>query len=228
VADNLTSTAKGTISSTNPTSGQCGPKPQTQTSTPLGGEQGRCGFGPRLPLLLISPCSKANYVDHNLSDQASILNFIEYNWNLPAIPGSFDQALAATDKAEGIPFDLAGMFDFWHCDNLAWPLDPTTGQVNLAGADLHGRDLGGADLAWANLSGATLHGVDLRDAFLHGANLQGADLNGVNLRGADLTDANLTGATLRGADTRGATWSITTCPDGTNSTADGGTCIGHI
>ena len=63
-------------------------------------------------MLVISPCAKANYVDHNLTDQASIINFVEYNWHLPAIPGSFDQALTSTDAQEGIPFDLAGMFTF--------------------------------------------------------------------------------------------------------------------
>jgi phospholipase C len=47
-ADNLTNTTF-----TLPTSQQCGPIPQTHA--PLGGEQGRCGFGPRLPLLVISP-----------------------------------------------------------------------------------------------------------------------------------------------------------------------------
>ena len=50
-ADNLTDT---TLSG--PTSGKCGPSPQT--AAPLGGEQGRCGFGPRLPLLVISPLAR--------------------------------------------------------------------------------------------------------------------------------------------------------------------------
>jgi len=34
--------------------------------------QGRCGYGPRLPLLVISPYSKVNYVDHAITDQSSI------------------------------------------------------------------------------------------------------------------------------------------------------------
>jgi phospholipase C len=121
-ADNLTNTAL-----TLPTSGQCGPKPQT--SAPLAGEQGRCGFGPRLPFLVVSPYAKHNYVDHNLSDQSSTINFIEYNWGLPGISGSFDQALAKTDKAEHVPFDLAGMFDFGsHDGNSELFLSPSTGQ----------------------------------------------------------------------------------------------------
>ena len=42
--------------------------------------QGRCGYGPRLPLLVISPFAKQNYVDHTMTDQSSILRFIEDNW----------------------------------------------------------------------------------------------------------------------------------------------------
>lgn len=38
---------------------------------------GRCGFGPRLPLLAISPWAKSNFVDHTLTDQTSIIRFIE-------------------------------------------------------------------------------------------------------------------------------------------------------
>jgi phospholipase C len=44
------------------------------------GVQGRCGYGPRLPLLIVSPYAKTNYVDHTLTDQTSILRFIEDNW----------------------------------------------------------------------------------------------------------------------------------------------------
>jgi phospholipase C len=39
--------------------------------------QGRCGYGPRLPLLVISPWAKPNYVSHTVTDQTSILRFIE-------------------------------------------------------------------------------------------------------------------------------------------------------
>jgi phospholipase C len=42
--------------------------------------QGRCGFGPRQPLLVISPWAQPNYVDHTLTNQASIPRFIEDNW----------------------------------------------------------------------------------------------------------------------------------------------------
>jgi phospholipase C len=120
-ADNLTNT---TFSG--PTSGQCGPNPQP--FTPLGGEQGRCGFGPRLPMMVVSPFAAQNHIDHNMSDQASIPNFVEYNWRLPAISGSADHVLSSADSSEGIPFDLAGLFDFHGPHAQRVLLDPSTGQ----------------------------------------------------------------------------------------------------
>jgi YVTN family beta-propeller protein len=120
--------------------------------------------------------------------------------------------------------------------------------ANLAGANLKSTDLAGANLAKANLSGANLTGADLKDANLTGADLAGANLKdsnlsgatltgtvltGANLKdadlsGANLTSANLTGANLKTATLTGVTWANTVCPDGTNSTSDGGTCTGHI
>jgi len=50
--------------------------------------QARCGFGPRLVLNLVSPWAKVNYVDHTLTDQSSLLRFIEDNWNLNYIDGN--------------------------------------------------------------------------------------------------------------------------------------------
>jgi phospholipase C len=53
--------------------------------------QDRCGYGPHTPLLIISPYSKVNFVDHTITDQTSILRFIEDNWNLGRIGNqSFD------------------------------------------------------------------------------------------------------------------------------------------
>jgi hypothetical protein len=33
-----------------------------------------------MPLLVVSPYAKHNYVDHTLTDQSSILKFVEDNW----------------------------------------------------------------------------------------------------------------------------------------------------
>ena len=95
--------------------GMCGTTPPR-----LAGQQGRCGYGPRLPMMVISPWAKTNFVDHSLSDQSSILRFIEDNWQLPRIDGSFD-AVAGS---------LGSMFNFSQQLNQIPRLflDPTTGQ----------------------------------------------------------------------------------------------------
>jgi phospholipase C len=55
---------------------------------------GRCGYGPRQPLLVVSPWAKQNFVDHTLTDQSSILLFIEQNWNLGRIGSGSSDAIA--------------------------------------------------------------------------------------------------------------------------------------
>lgn len=66
--------------------------------------QGRCGYGPRLPLLIISPWAKKNSLDSTLTDQTSILRFIE------------DEFLTGQRIGGGSYDSLAGslvnMFDF--------------------------------------------------------------------------------------------------------------------
>jgi phospholipase C len=90
------------------------------TGTPLAGQNGRCGYGPRLPFLLISPWARHGQVDHTLTDFSSIDKFVEDNWSLPRIPGSFDS----------IAGSLKSMFDFGarRPENGTLFLDPTTGQ----------------------------------------------------------------------------------------------------
>ena len=100
--------------------------------------------------------------------------------------------------------------------------------AQLPGANLSGANLKGANLSGANLSGASLSGANLNKANLSGVNLSGANLSGANLNSANLTGANLSGANVTGANLGKVTWSNTTCPDGTNSNADGGTCAGHL
>ncbi len=88
--------------------------------TPSGATPGRCGYGPRLPLLVISPFAKENYVDHRITDQSSILRFIEDNWNLGRIGGGSTDAKAGT---------LTGFFDFGEARRIRLLLDSQTGQV---------------------------------------------------------------------------------------------------
>src|SRR6202012_1424670 len=42
--------------------------------------QGRCRDGPLLILMVISPWAKSNFFDHTITDQTSILRFVEDNW----------------------------------------------------------------------------------------------------------------------------------------------------
>jgi phospholipase C len=90
------------------------------TSTPIAGYQDRCGYGPRQPFLLLSPYSRVNVVDHHVTDQTSILRFIEDNWlGAQRIgDGSFD-ALAGS---------LDGFLDFTRRHPRPFYLNPTTGQ----------------------------------------------------------------------------------------------------
>jgi uncharacterized protein YjbI with pentapeptide repeats len=94
---------------------------------------------------------------------------------------------------------------------------------------LTGCNLAGLNLSDASLAGADLQGANLNRANLSGANLSVANLSGANLNSADLMGANISGASIT-ADTNfnHVTWSNTTCPDGTNSSNDGGTCISHL
>ena len=83
--------------------------------------QGRCGYGPRIPLVVVSPFAKENFVDHTLSDQSSITRFIEDNWGAGRLGGGSSDALAG-------PLD--NMFDFSNrgVGERRLLLNPITGQ----------------------------------------------------------------------------------------------------
>jgi phospholipase C len=97
--------------------GLCG---DTTQQTPLAGQNGRCGLGPRLPLLVISPWAKHNAVDDTVTDLSSVVKFVEDNWRLPRIAGSYD----------AIAGPLTNLFNFHSSpgDNGTLFLDPVTGQ----------------------------------------------------------------------------------------------------
>lgn len=46
------------------------------------------GLGARVPVLVISPLAKTNYISHQQMDFVSILRFIQYNWALGPLPAS--------------------------------------------------------------------------------------------------------------------------------------------
>jgi phospholipase C len=81
-------------------------------------EQARCGFGVRVPLMVISPFSKQNFVDHAVTDQSSVVRFIEDNWTLPRLGGGSVDTLAGS---------LTQMLDFTKAGRSTLLLDPSTG-----------------------------------------------------------------------------------------------------
>ncbi|OLP46662.1 phospholipase C [Rhizobium oryziradicis] len=94
------------------------------TGTPMPGvdglpAEGRCGYGTRQPLLVISPYAKQNFVDHTVTDQTSVMRFIEDNWmgGQRLGGGSFD-AVAGS---------LNNMFDWSKARTDTLILDPKTG-----------------------------------------------------------------------------------------------------
>jgi uncharacterized protein YjbI with pentapeptide repeats len=100
---------------------------------------------------------------------------------------------------------VAGVWQSWGSCKAAPKADCSFANVAgiVAGADLNGINLEGAqvtasDLSRANLSGANLRGAAIT-APMTGANLSGVDASGASLTGdlagADLTNANVTGVT---------------------------------
>jgi phospholipase C len=87
--------------------------------------QGRCGYGPRQPLMVISPWAKKNVIDSTVTDQSSITRFIE-----DVFLGS--QRIGG-GSADSIAGSLNNMFDFSNGAVMPNPnvvvLNPTTGVV---------------------------------------------------------------------------------------------------
>lgn len=83
---------------------------------------GRCGPGTRIPMLVISPWAKINYISHVQVSQASVVRFIEDNWLAGARVGG-----GAFDATAG---SIVDMFNFSGSGNApVLYLDPTVGKV---------------------------------------------------------------------------------------------------
>jgi len=94
----------------------------------VGTTNDRCGYSQRLPLVVISPYTRSNYVSGNLTDTTSVVKFIEDNWlNGERIPGSFDATSGSLDAPGGV-------LDFYtrpHFQPLI--LNPATGAIVSGG-----------------------------------------------------------------------------------------------
>jgi phospholipase C len=100
--------------------GSCGDGTTSMASPTSQHAQGRCGYGPRLPFMVISPYAKQNFVDHTVTDQSSVVKFIEDNWlgGQRIGQGSFD-AIAGS---------LNNMFDYRSPNFVPLYLDPSSGE----------------------------------------------------------------------------------------------------
>jgi phospholipase C len=81
------------------------------------------GDGTRIPLMVISPYVKAGQIDHAYGDHASLLKFIEWNWNLPPLSSRSRDNLPNPVSSPANPYipsngpaltDLRSIFDFSH------------------------------------------------------------------------------------------------------------------
>ena len=124
---------------------------------------GRCGPGPRLPFMVISPWAKPNYISHVQISQVSVTKFIEDNWlsgqRLGA--GSFDANAGS----------IMDMFNF--DGNGTTPsrfLNPITGSHSFAlshdfanggFSDILWRDTAGDATIWMINNGQISSGVSL-------------------------------------------------------------------
>jgi len=82
-----------------------------------------CDFtvtGFRLPLLVISPFTKKNYVSHTPTDYTAMLKFIETRFNVPALT-----------KRDAAQMDMTEFFDF---QNVPWATPPTPPAQATGGA----------------------------------------------------------------------------------------------
>ena len=90
-----------------------------------------------------------------------------------------------------------------------------------------------AAVSTSDLSQSGFVGADLRGAAFGDSNLSQANFDDALIQDVRFVRVNLSGALMRGArgfpaSTDGVIWSHTSCPDGTNSDDNGGTCDGHF
>jgi phospholipase C len=126
-----------------------------------GGYLDRCGPSQRIPMLVVSPFAKQNFIDHTVTNQASVLKFIEDNWSTGRVgDSSFDAAAGTLDT----------MFDFAHPQQRAVllanngsvasvvPVSVSSGNVNTTAPAVSDPILPitGARIAWWSVAGAAL------------------------------------------------------------------------
>jgi phospholipase C len=81
---------------------------------------GVCSFGMtgyRIPLIVISPFAKKNFVSHTLRDSTAWLNLVEERFKIPA--------LTARDAYWSTTSPVATMDEFFDFTNVPWATPPS-------------------------------------------------------------------------------------------------------
>jgi phospholipase C len=71
-------------------------------------------YGFRVPLIVVSPFARKNYVSHTVTDATSILRFIEVRFGLPLLT-----------KRDAVAMDMTEFFNWTNPPNLTFPTPPT-------------------------------------------------------------------------------------------------------
>jgi phospholipase C len=80
------------------------------------------GDGPRVPMIVVSPYARRDYIDHTYTDHVSVLKFIEANWGLSPLTSYSEDNLPNPTPHVYVPRNrpaignLMAMFDFRHPD----------------------------------------------------------------------------------------------------------------
>jgi phospholipase C len=79
------------------------------------------GDGTRIPLIVVSPFTKAGHISHNYSDHVSILKFIERNWGLKPVSNrsrdNFENPIVSASNPY-VPLNSPAISDLWDLFNF--------------------------------------------------------------------------------------------------------------
>lgn len=95
---------------------------------------GPCSFGQtgyRIPLIVISPFAKKNYVSHTVRDSTAWLSLVEERFGLTPLTARDSYWLTETDATTGLPGKMDEFFDF---NNPPWMTPPSPPTQNQGGA----------------------------------------------------------------------------------------------
>jgi hypothetical protein len=168
------------------------------TASIAGGYQDRCGPGPRLPLLVISPYTEPNSIIHTPLEQTSILKFIEDNWSTGQIGDSSFDARATS---------LSAMFDFTNPSYRRVLLNQDGSVASIAPLSAHTSSLTtspSATIGYGHFSTARLS-TTLTDT-TDGTKIAGAPVK--LLKRASATSRWVTAATVTTSASGGATSTV--------------------